>query len=221
MSNDQEKEILHFNKATVWGRVDGTVEKKLSNEGKGRKKDSADGSSKKGAPFYRLKVICASHRGNAFAYGRIWNEEKVKNLIEHLKKNPGAGIKLVGWFNQYDKTLEGGKIERRSNFTWHDWAPDECLDPRAAFSIVGMVTAMEGDLLSLHLERKGSQGEDFRIHALESVSMERLTVNDIIQVKGYLRSKDGEDEFGDTDNSPILPYFADKDLKVRKEGMPF
>jgi hypothetical protein len=215
----EEKEIKHFNRGTVWGRVEGAPEKKLSNEGKGRKKDAPDGSSKKGSPFYRLKVICASHRGNAFAYGRIWNEAKAKNLIQYLKDTPGAGIKLVGWFNQYDKTLEGGNVERRSNFTWHDWFPDKCEDPRAAFSLVGKVTAITENLLSLHMERKGSQPEDFKIHALEDTSLQRVTEGDIIQVKGYLRSKHGEDEFGDTDNSPILPYFADEDLKIR--GCPF
>ena len=196
-------------------------EKKLSNEGKGRKKDSeSDKSSKKGSPFYRLKVICASSRGNAFAYGRIWNVEKAKALIDYLKKNPGAGIKLVGWFNQYDKQLDGDTVERRSNFTWHDWFPDKCDDPRAAFSLVGIVTGIQDDVLSLHLERKGSQPEDFKILALESASMQRIQEGDVVQVKGYLRSKSGEDEFGDTDNSPILPYFADEDLKLR-EGVPF
>ncbi len=203
----EEKPILHFNRGTVWGRVEGVPSKKLSDEGKGK-------------PFYRLKVICASHRGNAFAYGRIWNVEKAKSLIDYLKKNPSAGIKLVGWFNQYDKMLDGGKLERRSNFTWHDWFADKCEDPRAAFSLVGIVTAIEKDLLSLHLERKGSQPEDFKILALESASMQRIQEGDVVQVKGYLRSKSGEDEFGDTDNSPILPYFADEDLKLR-EAVPF
>jgi hypothetical protein len=213
----EEKQILHFNRGTVWGRVDGAPEKKLSNEGKGRKKDSKDGDSKKGSPFYRLKVICASHRGNAFAFGRLWNVEKAKALIDYLKKNPNAGIKFVGWFNQYDKHLDGGMIERRSNFTWHDWYPDKCEDPRAAFSLVGIVTAMEGELLSLHLDRNGSQPEDFKIYALEDSSLQRIQEGDVVQVKGYLQSKSGEDQFGDTDNSPILPYFADEDLKIRQQ----
>ena len=204
---NEEKQVLHFNRGTVWGRVDGMPQSKLSEEGKGKK-------------FYRLKVICASRRGNAFAYGRIWNEVKAKALIDYLKKNPSAGIKLVGWFNQYDKQLDGGRTERRSNFTWHDWFPDKCEDPRAAFSLVGLVTAIEGDLLSLHLERQGSQPEDFKLHALEDSSLARIAEGDTVQVKGYLQSKLGEDEFGDTDNSPILPYFADDDLKLR-DKVPF
>lgn len=208
MSEEATKEVLHFNKTTIWGKVDGVPEKKLSEEGKGK-------------PFYRIKVICASKRGNAFAYGRIWNVEKAKALIDYLKKNPGAGVKFVGWLNQYDhRDTETNVTTRRTNFTWHDWSADKCEDPRAAFSLVGMVTAIAGDLMTLHLERKGSQPEDFKIHALEESSLARLTAGDIVQVKGYLRSKHGEDEFGDTDNSPILPYFADEDLKIREKA-PF
>lgn len=214
----EEKPIVHFNRGTVWGRVDGIPKSKLSNEGKGRKKDAKDGSAKEGAPFYRMKVICASHRGNAFAFGNIWNVVKAKALIDYLKKNPSAGIKFVGWFNQYDHYDEDTKqTTRRSSFTWHDWSPDKCEDPRAAFSLVGVVTAIQDEVLSLHLERNGSQPEDFKILALEAASMQRIQEGDVVQVKGYLRSKSGEDEFGDTDNSPILPYFADEDLKIREE----
>ena len=97
----EEKQVAHFNKATVWGRVDGVPTRKLSGEGKGR-------------PYHRIKVICASHRGNVLAYGRIWsqgppvqtpkgpkwNETKAEALIDYLKKNPSAGIKLVGFLNQ-------------------------------------------------------------------------------------------------------------------------
>lgn len=208
MSEEPAKEVVHFNRGTVWGRVDGAPKEKLSDEGKGKL-------------FWRMKVICASHRGNAFAFGRLWDEKKAKALIEYLKKNPGAGVKLVGWFNQYDKMLEGGKTERRSNYTWHDWYRDECPDPRAAFSLVGVVTGLQGDILSLNLQRKNCKPEDFKIHALDEISLQRLTEGDVVQVKGYLRSKSGEDEFGDTDNSPIMPYFADADLKIRAAKTPF
>ncbi len=37
------KKVAHFNKGTVWGRVDGVPTRKLSGEGKGR-------------PYYRIKV---------------------------------------------------------------------------------------------------------------------------------------------------------------------
>ncbi len=200
MTGQQKK---HFNRGTVWGRVDGLPKKKLSNEGKG-------------VPYYRLKVICASHRGNAFAYGRIWNEPKAKALIDYLKKNPNAGIKLKGWFNQYDHDLGGGKMERRSNFTWHDWQPDKCEDPRAAFALVGIVKDVKDDMLFLHLERQGSEPEDFMVYARNLAELEekKLIAGDIVQVKGYLQNKSGEDEFGCTDDTPILPCFDVTDLKI-------
>lgn len=203
-----EKQAKHFNKGTVWGRVDGVPSRKLSNEGKGE-------------PFWRMKVVCASRRGNAFAYGRIWNKEKALALIDYLKKNPGAGIKLVGFFNQYNHDKkENDKVVttvRRSNFTWYDWQPDKCEDPRAAFALVGAVTGVKDDLLFLRLERAGSQPEDFELYALDLAAFEekKIITGDTVQVKGYLQSKSGEDEFGCTEDAAILPCFDADDVKVK------
>ena len=204
-----EKPIKHFNLATVWGRVDGVPTSKKSNEGKGK-------------PFWRLKVICASKRGNVFAYGRLWNKEKASALVEYVKKSPGAGIKLVGFFNQYDHDIKDGEGKvtttvRRSNFTWYEWNQDKCEDPRAAFALVGIVKDIQDDRLMLHLDRQGSEPEDFTVYARDLAELEarKLIAGDVVQVKGYLQTKTGEDEFGCTEESLILPCFDVSDLKVR------
>src|SRR3990172_5933398 len=159
-----EKIIKHFNKANVWGRVDGVPTRKLSKEGKGR-------------PYWRLKVTCPSSRGNVLAYGRLWNKEKAEALIDYLKKNPSAGIKLVGFFNQYDDMEEH---VRRSNFTWYDWQPDPCADPRAAFVLVGKVEAVKDDVLVLQLNREGSDPEDFEVYALTPSALKGIIEDDIV-----------------------------------------
>ncbi len=230
----EKKKVAHFNKGTVWGRVDGVPTRKLSGEGKGR-------------PYYRIKVVCASQRGNVLAYGRIWsgpkegnppkwNETKPRQLIDYLKKNPSAGIKLVGFLNQYDdvkKDKKGVPIldevsgkpipVRYSNFTWYDWFPDKCEDPRAAFVLVGQVKKKQDDMLRLHLERPGSDPEDFEIYALDPVLLMNkdsgglgVLEDDVVQVKGYLMARNTEDEFGAPQNdSPIRPYFDMDGLQVR------
>lgn len=206
-----EKKCKHYNKGTVWGRVDGVPTRKLANEGKGRKKDAEDGAAKKGDPFWRLKVISASHRGNVFAYGRIWKKEKAETLIDYLKKNPSGGVKLTGFFNQYDDAKE--KV-RRSNFTWYDWHPDPCEDPRAAFVLVGLVTAVQDDVLLLHLDRENSDPEDFEVYALEPSQLRGITEGDVVEVVGYLRTREPDDEFGRPQNSPIRPYI--EQIKLRE-----
>lgn len=194
--SDEKKPIKHFNKGTVFGRVDGVPTRKQSKEGKAR-------------PYWRIKMVCASHRGNVLAYGRIWNREKAEALIDYLKKNPSAGVKMVGFFNQYEKD---GQI--LSNFTWYDWFPDKCEDPRAAFVLVGKVTAVMHDKLVLELAREGNEPEVFEIHALDAEGLKGITEGDIVEAVGYLRSKAPEDEFGRSNNSPIKPYI--EELKVRE-----
>ena len=192
MSNQPAK---HFNKGTVWGRVDGVPRRKLSNEGKGD-------------PYWTIKVICPSYRGNAFAFGRIRNEEKAEALIDYLKKNPHGGVKLVGFFNQYEK--DGSRL---SNFSWYDWQPHACEDPRAAFVLVGRVEGVQDDTLALVLEREGSDPEDLEVYALSAGALKGFTEGDVVEVKGYLRSKEPEGEFGETNNSPIRPYIEQINLR--------
>jgi hypothetical protein len=195
--SDEKKQVKHFNKATVFGRVDGVPTRKQSKEGKAR-------------PYWRIKMVCASHRGNVLAYGRIWNKEKAEALIDYLKKNPSAGIKMVGFFNQYTK---GDQI--LSNFTWYDWCPDKVEDPRAAFILVGKVLAVKDDTLSMELTREGNDPETFEVHALASDALKGITEDDVVEAVGYLRAKSPEDEYGRrTSDSPIKPYI--EELRVRE-----
>ncbi len=201
------EKVKHFNKATVFGRLKELPEKKLSNEGKGR-------------PFWRITVVCAnSQHGTVLAYGRIWDPKKAADLIAYFKKDSTAGVKLVGFLNQYDheeKEKNTGKViatVRRSNFTWYDWFPDKCEQPRASFILTGKVEDIKDDLLLLHLEREGSDPEDFEVHVLTMQQLKGLTEGDVVKVKGYIRSREAEDEFGDSTNSPIRPYIESLELR--------
>jgi len=199
----EEKAVQHFNKSVVWGRVDGVPSTKKSDSGKGRR-------------YLRLKVVCANPKyGNVLAYGRIWNQEKIDSLVDYLKKNPGAAVKLTGFINQYDHVEGEGseaKTSRRSNFTWYDWAPDKCENPRASFIMVGKIKAIKDDTVIIRLERKGNDPEEFEVYPMTGQQLKGIIEDDTVKVKGYVRALNPEDEFGDTTNAPIRPYIEEIEL---------
>ena len=199
--------MKHYNAGNVWGRIQGTPAKKKSKEGKGQ-------------TYLRIMLNCYNPEfGNVRAYGRLWNKLQIDSLLDHIKKNPGAGLRLRGFFNQYEK--DGRML---SNFTWFDWFPDPCERPRAAFVLVGQVMGLGEDTLALELHRDGSGEEHFELHALEKQQLVGIGEGDTVMVKGYLRSREGEDEFGASGTDPIRPYVAD--ITVRTDsgdpaGVPF
>lgn len=195
--SDEKKKIKHYNAAHVWGRIAENPETKMSNEGKG-------------PLFLRLKLNCYSPRlGNVIAYANLWGKEDIDELIKAHLQDPRRIYKFNGFVSQY---VEGKN--RYTNFSFYSWIPAPDAEPRVAFILVGEITGIEGDKLSLLLNRPKSGEstvtveERLELFAPSSEISKKVDVGDTVKIKGYLRSKDGEDDFGEN-SSPVRPYIDD------------
>ncbi len=201
------KPIKHFNTAHVIGRIQGVPETKRDHEGKG-------------AEYLRINVNCASREnGNVLAFGQMRNRVKWEALLDHVKQNPGAFYHLQAFYNQFpeDRTNEGSR--RLSSFFFWDWFPDEeeGRDPRAVFILKGIITGIEGEKVSMELERENNKDgkekqitELFDLFALAPHFLNGITEGDAVEVVGELMSKGGADRFGrQASGSPILPYIRE------------
>ncbi len=183
-----EKQIKHFNTAHVVGRVQGVPETKLDKKGKGDK-------------YLRININCASREnGNVIAYGQMRNQDKYEALLEHIKEHPGSFYHLQAFYNQFpeDRANEGSR--RLSSFFFWDWYPDpeEGKDPRAVFILRGEITGIEGEKVSMQLERennrdkKGNQVvELFDLFALAPHLLNGVTEGDIVEAVGEMMSRKG------------------------------
>lgn len=210
---EQEKKYKHYNAAHVIGRIEGVPTTKRDKEGKG-------------APYLRLKINCAHpQRGNVIIYGQMRNKLKFESLLKHMKEHPATPYRFKAFYNQYDKQRGDEASQRLSSFSFWDWYPDpeEGKDPRAVFILVGEISGIENNKLSLELHREGNNEELFDLYALQSHLLNGLTAGETAEVVGEMMSKDGEDRFGRTSSLPILPYIAE--INPRKEkgegGTPF
>jgi hypothetical protein len=218
--------VKHFNLGNVWGRV-ASVEKKTSH-GK--------------TPYLAVQVECPnSLYGNIKTYGRLWGEDKINAFFDYHKAHPGSAYRFRGFFSQYDK--EEGK--RYSNYTFYSWEVFTGGEFRAAFILVGEVTAIEtsssssreghtsespplrggvgeGEVkLSLHLIREG-QGdhrdieEDFEVYCLNAQEAAGISEGDIVHVKGVMRYKESEDYFGGSPQGHVKPYVMEIKQKTEE-----
>ncbi|HAR45061.1 MAG TPA: hypothetical protein DCS05_02505 [Nitrospiraceae bacterium] len=216
-----QKPIKHYNTAHVIGRVQGVPETKRDNEGKGPNE------------YLRININCASREnGNVIAFGQMRNRVKWEALLDHIQKNPGAFYHLQAFYNQFpeDRGNEGSR--RLSSFFFWDWCEDKekGADPRAVFILKGVLTGIEGEKVSLELNREKNTDkhgnpivELFDLFALAPHFLNGVTEGDTVEVVGELMSKGGGDRFGRTvSNAPILPYIRES-VKVLTagDGAPF
>lgn len=198
--------MKHFNLGNVWGRV-ASVEKKIS-QGK--------------TPYLAVQVECPnSLYGNVKTYGRLWGEDKINAFFDYHKSHPGSAYRFRGFFSQYDK--EEGR--RYSNYTFYSWEVFTGGEFRAAFILVGEVTAIETKdeepKLSLHLIREG-QGdhrdveEDFEVYCLNAQEAAGISEGDIVHVKGVMRYKESEDYFGGSPQGHVKPYVMEIKQKTEE-----
>ena len=202
----------HYNAAHVWGRIAEVPTERKSLEGKG-------------APYLRLKVNCyCPEYGNVLAYGNLWGRKKINECLEAYQLHPNQVFKFSGFVSQVPETQEHG---RYTNFTFIGCESVEGAKPRAVFILVGEVTGIEGDKLALHLAREMKprkegdepkiQEEDFDLYLLDPRAANGITAGDVVEVKGKLRAKDGEDEYG-SNSSPVRPYVEKIEVRVDKKG---
>jgi hypothetical protein len=202
----------HYNAAHVWGRIAEVPTEKKSLEGKG-------------APYLRLKLNCYNPEyGNVQAYGNLWGRKKIDECVAAYKKDPQRTFKFSGFVSQAPETEGHG---RYTNFTFIGHDPgDQAAKLRAVFILVGEVTGIEGDKLALHLAREMKpkkegdepkiQEEDFDLVLLDRNAANGITVGDVVEVKGKLRARDGEDEYG-SNSSPVRPYVEKIEVRIDRK----
>lgn len=185
--------MKHYNGGNVWGRV---AECKLQ-------------KSESGTPYLSIQVECPNETyGNVKTYGRLWGKDKTEAFLSYHKAHPGSAYRFRGFFSQYSKN--GATY---SNYTFFEWQPIDGTEFRAAFVLTGEVVENLVDSLVLRVIRQGGEGyddiqEEFSVHALNDQDFRGLKAEDTVQVKGTLRSKEGEDYFG-SPSGEIRPYVAD------------
>ena len=203
----------HYNAGHVFGRIAEPPTEKKSKEGKG-------------APYLRLKINCYHpETGNVQAYGNLWGRKRIDECTAAYKKDPRQTFKFSGFFSQAPE--EEGK-DRYSNFTFIGMETLDEAKPRAVFVLVGTVSRLEEDKLSIHLSREMKpkedgedprvQEEDFDLVLLDPPAARGIMVGDVVEAKGKLRAKEGEDEYGGN-SSPIRPYV--ETIRPRKQETPF
>lgn len=183
----------HFNAGNVWGSVI----------------DTQAHVSKNGKPVMVITLDCSGAHGNVRTFGRLWGEERIRSLTRHLETNPGANIRLRGFFSMY---LEREQHNRLYNFTFFKWQPNEAPVFRAAFVLRGEITALDLENLriSLHMHRPGKEGypaneEDADIYCDDTDVLDAAAAGDVWEFKGFLMQGEGEDEYG-VASGPVLPW---------------
>lgn len=181
----------HFNRGNVWGRI---LTAKADDKGR----------------YLQLKLDCASEKyGKVKTYGRIWGKDRMKPLREHFKTNRDEIIRFTGFFQQYEKD---GKTF--SNFTFYEWTPAPDKECRAAFILVGVLSTedlVDGETrLTLDLVRDGVDNsrpveESLQVWVLSEDLMKGIAEGDVIEVKGIIRPREPEDEYGGS-GGEIKPY---------------
>lgn len=207
--------VKHYNAAYVFGRIAEVPTEKLSNEGKG-------------APYLRLKINCYRPEfGNVQAYGNLWGRKRIDDCLAAYKKDSRQLFKFSGFFSQAPETQEHG---RYANFTFIGCEVLDEAKLRAVFVLKGMIARIEGEKLALHLEREMKpkkegaepkiQREDFDLYLLDRQAAKGITEGDVVEIKGKLRARDGEDEYGGN-TSPVRPYIEELKLLEGAGGTPF
>lgn len=200
-----DKEIKHFNKGVVFGRLSDLVIKTSENNKK----------------YMQLHLECPNDlHGDTRVYGRLWGDDRVEQLLGALKKDgklmKGTGLRLEGFFSQYD----GEDGQRLNNFTFFKWKPFTGAEYRAAFILTGQIEdayeTEEGEgAIHLHIVRKGANEqdveEDFLVFTEDKDDILELQQGQIVHLKGLISEKGEEDYFGST--SGIFKAYV-KEIKV-------
>ncbi|MFA5354002.1 MAG: hypothetical protein WC291_07220 [Thermodesulfovibrionales bacterium] len=187
----------------VWGKVVSVEQKK------------ADKSKK---PYLILTIECGNSRlGAVKAYGRIWNENRIQPFLDFYKAHAQETIRLTGFFSQY--AGDDGKV--MSNYTFTRWQTDPEKEAKAVFVLKGEVLGTETDTQALHVlvttegtDEYQETKEKFTVYVHpEAVfqgyhsfaGFDEIEVGHQVEVSGYLRTRDPEDEFG-LSSTDVRPY---------------
>lgn len=186
----------HFNLGTVFGRiVADSVERKQSEKNE----------------FINFQVNVAGQRcGSVRAFCRIWKAERFEPLLKHLEARPLDAFFFKGFFGQFwdDRNTV------YATYTVYHWEPRDS-DPRAAFILKGEVDVISkttgGQRILLNMEREGQQKERLELWMQDEKFLDVPENGQLIEVKGYLRQEQPEDDFGGS-SGPVRSYV--EELKI-------
>lgn len=186
----------HFNLGTVFGRV---VPESIE------RKDSTN------SEFVNFQVNVAGQRcGSVRAFCRLWKPERFESLLTQLETNPHDPFFFRGFFGQFWD-------ERNTvyaTYTIYHFEVREG-DPRAAFILKGDVDVISkttgGQRILLNIERDGQEKERLELWMQDEKFLDVPQNGQLIEVKGYLRQEQPEDDFGGS-SGPVRSYV--EELKI-------
>jgi len=190
----------HFNSGNVFGKVVGEIEHKISGGGK---------------DFISFEMnVSGAKCGSARAFCRMWGKERFEPFVAAVKANQQGRFALKGFFGQY--WTEQNEVF--SNYTIFEWSERDSA-PRAAFILKGLaenvMPVKGGQRILLKLKRDGQEEESFELINPDEKLLDQPVHGDEIEVKGYLRQEQPEDDFGGS-SGPVRAFI--EVLKINKEG---
>ncbi len=200
----------HYNQGNVWGRVT----------------KAEDGHTRdKKTPFLDLEINCSNHDfGPVRAFGRLWGKEKIQAFKSALKGHEKDFFRFKGYYGQYS---DGENNIRYSSYFFYDF---ERLDsspkggPRAAFILVGELDQKElvdGEgrivLEVIRSTKERETDERFELVLFDLEAYYEIEVGDLIEVRGNVRKREGEDLYGGSTQDSISVYAMQVKKRKREE----
>jgi len=180
----------HFNLGTVFGTaLPDTIERKPS----------------KKSEFINLQMNVAGRRcGSVRAFCRVWNSDRFEPLLDQIADRPHERLFLKGFFGQFwdDRNIS------YATYTIYHWEVRDG-DPRAAFILKGDVDVISktttGHRMLMNMQREGQDAERLELWMQDEKFLDTPEPGQLIEVKGYLRQEQPEDDFGGS-SGPVRSY---------------
>jgi len=180
----------HFNMGNVFGRI---------------VLDSIERKNSPNSEFVNFQInVSGRHCGSVKAFCRMWKPEAIDAFWAHVRARPHDPLYLKGFFGQYwdpQNTVF-------TTFTIHKWEVRES-DPRAAFILKGVVDVISavksGQRMLLNYSREGQETERLEFWLQDEKLLDTPAAGDLVEVKGYLRQEQPEDDFGGS-TGPVRAY---------------
>lgn len=184
----------HFNSGHVFGRI--TELKEEESEG--------------GKAYLQITVdVSGPKTGRVTAYCRMWSAQRYQPLLDDFRSSGGGDYCLRGFISQYRKGTD-----TYNNFTVFEWER-RASERRAVFILRGEVSHQPsqqtdgGQRFLLKVIRSGAgestQEESFELFVQGEKLLDRVSLGDLVEVKGMVRQKEPDDFFGGSDG-PVRAF---------------
>lgn len=196
--SEERKATKHFNSGYVFGRIMEEPKKGLSTDKR---------------EYISFKVSVSGQKcGQVTIYCRLWTTERITPFLNNYDRDPAAVYALKGFYGQY----KNDHNEFLSNYTIYQWEERDKVIPRASFimrGVVDIVTGMNdgGQRILFKVQRENQNEELFELFTPGELLLDTVEHGQFIEVKGYVRQQETEDEFG-ASSGPIRAFVHE--LKV-------